>query len=98
MLTPDFVGFSCTFSGGPFVNAESGGNKGQQSEKTFAPGESATKDCSVRGLPITGPAELIFSATFRPKFWPRIEVKRERFTATQDTRGVFHWIHQPLSK
>jgi hypothetical protein len=92
------LSFSCAFTGGPFINTESGGNHGQEPEKALGPGESATKNCSIRGLRINGPAALVFSARFRPKFWPWGETKRERFAATQDARGVFHWIHQPLSK
>jgi hypothetical protein len=90
------LSFSCSFTGGPFKDAETSGSRGQEAERELIPGESATKNCSVKGVRFQGQASLVFTIRFRPSFWPWQASKHERFAATQDNRGVYHWIHQPL--
>jgi hypothetical protein len=90
--------FSCVFTGGPFTDSiSSGAGPTQRPEPVILPGDSATKNCSVKGFAFAGPASLIFNAEFRPKLWPFRITRSERFSAIQDAAKFFHWTHQPLS-
>jgi hypothetical protein len=89
------VTFSCQLSGGIMTNV---GVRGLGKEPQLSPGDSATKDCRIVGFAFDGPAGLVYSARFRPSFWPWHIMRSERFTAEQDSSRAFHWTHQPLSK
>jgi hypothetical protein len=90
------VHFSCDFTGGPFHSVRTGDNANNQlPERVIAPGDSATKNCSVKGLSFDGPAEILFRAAFRPTLWPSTVTRTERFGAVQDARRIYHWVHQP---
>ena len=90
------VTFSCRFTIGQFHDFRTGNNRGQETEPILQPGDSATKNCSVKGLATDGPAILAFTTGFRSKFWPWRISKSWNFSAIQDSRGIFHWTHQPL--
>jgi hypothetical protein len=90
------LSFSCDFTGGPFTNIGTTGSAGQLPEQVLPSGASVTKDCGVKGFAFDGPANLTFTATFRPALWPWHRAKRDRFGAVQDSKRFFHWTHRPL--